>query len=145
MDHASPFTICAWFFSLRNKQRHGELLNEKTFRHAAEQFQREYEVLTEGERNTIWVKDHYRRIDLHLMPFLGKMGLSTITSGTVQEYKITRLKPEDENKRIPSRSTLHHERVTLRMVMKTAVRHGCLLKRLPLPSWNKLPQDTASV
>ena len=115
-----------WFFTLRDKQRHGELLNEKTFRHAAEQFKREYEVLTEGERNTIWVKDHYRRIDLHLMPFLGKMGLSTITSGTVQEYKIGRLKPEDEMKRIPSRSTLHHEMVTLRMVMKTAVRHGWL-------------------
>ncbi|MEO1407910.1 MAG: site-specific integrase, partial [Pseudomonadota bacterium] len=36
------------------------------------------------------------------------------------------LKPDDETKRIPSRSTLHHEMVTLRMVMKTAVRHGWL-------------------
>lgn len=54
------------------------------------------------------------------------LGLSTITSGTVQEYKISRLKPEDQTKRIPSKSTLHHEMVTLRMVMKTAVRHGWL-------------------
>jgi integrase len=115
-----------WFFGLREKERHGELLNEKTFRHAADQFKREYEVLTEGERNSIWVKDHYRRIDLHLAPFFGKLGLSTITSGTVQEYKISRLKPEDKDARVPSRSTLHHEMVTLRMVMKAAVRHGWL-------------------
>lgn len=115
-----------WFFSLRERQRDGELLNEKTFRDAADRFKREYEVLTEGERNSVWVKDHYRRIDLHLIPFFGKLGLSTITSGTVQEYKISRLKPDDETKRIPSRSTLHHEMVTLRMVMKTAVRHGWL-------------------
>jgi len=115
-----------WFFGLRDKQRHEELLDEKTFKNAADRFKREYQVLTEGERNSVWAKDHYRRIDLHLVPFFGKMGLSTITSGTVQEYKISRLKPEDEKQRIPSRSTLHHEMVTLRMVMKTAVRHGWL-------------------
>ena len=86
---------------MRDKERHGELLNEKTFRHAAERFKREYEVLTEGERNAIWVKDHYRRIDLQLMPFFGTMGLSTITSGAVQKYKISRLKPEDDSKRMP--------------------------------------------
>ncbi len=97
-----------WLFSLRDKHRHGELLNEKTFRHAADRFKREYEVLTEGERNKIWVKDHYRRIDMHLMPFFGKLSLSTITSRTVQEYKINRLKPEDKTKHIPSRSTLRH-------------------------------------
>ncbi len=33
-------------YSLRDKERLGELLNEKTLRHAANQFQREYEVLT---------------------------------------------------------------------------------------------------
>lgn len=38
-----------WFFSLRDKQRHGELLNEKTFKHAADQFKREYEVLTRAQ------------------------------------------------------------------------------------------------
>ena len=118
-----------WFFSLRDEDRRGELLSEKTFRHAAERFKLEYEALTDGERNAIWVRDHYRRIDKHLVPFFGKMGLSTITSGTVQDYRIDRLKPE-EKKRIPSRSTLHHEMVTMRMVMKTAVRH-CWLQHLP--------------
>lgn len=114
-----------WYLTLRDKNRRGELLTEKTFRHAAERFKLEYEVLTEGERNAVWVRDHYRRIDKHLTPFFGKMGLSTITSGTVQDYRISRLKPED-GKHIPSRSTLHHEMVTLRMVMKAAVRHGWL-------------------
>lgn len=114
-----------WFFTLRDKNRRGELLTERTFRHAAERFKLEYEVLTEGERNAVWVKDHYRRIDKHLVPFFGKMGLSTITSGTVQDYRIHRLKNE-EGKKVPSRSTLHHEMVTLRLVMKTAVRHRWL-------------------
>ena len=54
------------------------MLNEKTFRQAAERSKLEYEVLTDGERNTGWVKDHNRRIALHLMPIFGKVGLSTI-------------------------------------------------------------------
>jgi len=114
-----------WFYTLNDKDRRGELLNEKTFKQAAEQFKREYEVLTEGERNPEWVKDHYRRIDKYLVPYFGKMGLSTITAGTVQEYRISRLQ-EKEGKRIPSRSTLHHEMVTLRLALKTAVRHQWL-------------------
>jgi len=53
------------------------------------------------------------------------MGLSTITAATVQDYRIHRLKQENGGK-VPSRSTLHHEMVTLRLVMKTAVRHRWL-------------------
>lgn len=114
-----------WFFNLRDKKRRGELLTEKTFKIAAERFKLEYEVLTDGERNPVWVKGHYHRVDAYLMPFLGQMGLSTINAGTVQDYRIWRLAAED-GKHIPSRSTLHHEVVTLRLVLKAAVRHGWL-------------------
>lgn len=111
-----------WYFNLKDKGRKGELAAEKTFRDAAEQFMAEYEVLTSGERNARWVQDHYRRIRMYLMPYFGKMALSQINPGTVQDYRISRLKPA-EGKKPPSRSTLHHETVTLRLVLKAAVRH----------------------
>ena len=114
-----------WFLDLRDKNRRGEIIGEKTFMDAAKIFKEEYEVLTDGERNPRWVKDHYRRIDLHLIPFFGQMGLSTINAGTVQQYRISRINP-DEDSKPPSRSTLHHETVTLRQVLKTAIRHGWL-------------------
>lgn len=114
-----------WYFGLKDKGRRGELTSEKTFKDAADQFITEYEVLTEGERNERWVKDHYRRVRSYLVPYFGKMGLSTINAGTVQEYRVSRMTPE-ESKKLPSRSTLHHETVTLRLVLKTAVRHRWL-------------------
>ena len=36
------------FWNLKDKQRRGEVVGEKTFREAAEQFLREYEIITEG-------------------------------------------------------------------------------------------------
>lgn len=116
-----------WYLELRGKDRAGELHGERTFADAANKFMGEYEILTDGDRNERWVKDHYRRINLHLNPYFGKMALSSITAGTVQEYRISRMsKGEDGTKKLPSRSTLHHETVTLRQVLKTAVRHGWL-------------------
>ena len=53
----------------------------------------EYEILTEGQRNERWVQDHYRRIRSYLMPHFGKMALSQINAGTVQDYRVSRLKP----------------------------------------------------
>jgi len=124
LSHAKEFAE-DWYLELRGKHRRGELHNEKTFADAAKSFMHEYDVLTEGERNERWVKDHYRRCRLHLIPFFGKMGISQVTAGAVQEYRIERLK-KVEGKKIPSRSTLHHETVTLRLVLKTAIRHGWL-------------------
>ena len=37
-----------WYLELRGKHRRGEITNEKTFRQVAEQFLREYEIITEG-------------------------------------------------------------------------------------------------
>ncbi len=124
LSHAKEFAE-DWYLELRGKHRPGELHNEKTFADVAKSFMHEYDVLTEGERNERWVKDHYRRCRMHLVPFFGKMGLSQVTAGSVQEYRIERLE-KVEGKKIPSRSTLHHETVTLRLVLKIAIRHGWL-------------------
>jgi len=114
-----------WYLELRGKQKSGELHGEKTFADAAIKFMGEYEILTEGERNERWVQDHYRRIRKYLNPYFGKMGLSQVTAGAVQEYRVSRMEKK-EGKKTPSRSTLHHETVTLRQVLKTAIRHGWL-------------------
>lgn len=126
-----------WYLGLRDKNRSGELVNEKTFREAAKQFEREYEIITEGQRSPRWVDGHKARLRLHLIPYFGSMGLSQITGGTVQEYRIHRMTPADapnprskanrpHTGKPPSRSTLHDEIVTLRQVLKTAMRHGWL-------------------
>ncbi len=118
-----------WYLELRGKSRTGELTSDRSFKKAAEKFLAEYEVITEGQRNAKYVKDHESRIRNHLIPYFGQLGLSQVTAGSVQEYRVHRMKP-GEGKRVPSRSTLHHEIVTLRQVLKTAMRHGWL-KYLP--------------
>lgn len=117
-----------WYLGLRGKLSRGELASERTFKDAAARFTVEYEVMTEGERNAKYVQDHQSRLRNHLIPYFGKMGLSEISPGAVQEYRLFRLKgPEgSQDHKAPSRSTMHHEMVTLRQVLKTAVRHGWL-------------------
>lgn len=113
-----------WYLELRGKSRSGQLKVEKTFADAAQQFVKEYVPLTNGERNPRYVKDHEARLDNHLLPYFGKLGLSAITAGKVQEYRVMRIMPNPTTGKVPTRSTLHHETVTLRQVMKTALRHG---------------------
>ena len=86
-----------WYLELRGKHNRGELKSEKTFREAAEQFLKEYAVITEGQRNPDYVEGHQRRLKLHLLPFFGNKGLSEITPGLVQEYRIARLNPKQED------------------------------------------------
>ena len=116
-----------WYLELRGKHRRGEINDEKTFREAAAQFRREYEIITEGQRSPIYVDGHRRRLDIHLLPFFGDMGLSEITPGQVQEYRIHRRETAvAERGKPPARNTTHQEIVTLRQTLKTAVRHGWL-------------------
>ena len=120
-----------WYLELRGKLRSGELKTEKTFKDAAAQFVREYEIITQGQRSPIYVKGNERRLELHLIPFFGDMGLSEITPGVVQEYRIHRhQKAISQYGKPPARNTMHQEIVTLRQTLKTAVRHGWL-KYLP--------------
>jgi len=126
LAHAKQFAE-DWYLSLKGKLRTGELKGEKTFREAAAQFEREYEIITEGQRNPRYVADHKARLKLHLVPFFGSMGLSEITAGQVQEYRIHRREKAMAARGKPlSRSAMHHEIVTLRQVLKTALRHGWL-------------------
>lgn len=121
LAHAKDFAT-DWYLELHGKISRGEVKAEKTFKDAAAVFEREYEVITEGQRSPAYVRGHKDRIRLHLNPFIGSKGLSQITPGLVQEYRIHRRQSE----RPPARTTLHHELVTLRQVLKTAVRHGWL-------------------
>lgn len=134
-----------WYLGLRGKSRAGLLKSpQKTFAEAAQQFLKEYGTITEGQRSPKWVEGHGIRLRLHLLPFFGQFGLSEITPGKVQEYRVHRMTPpaaeasatiqvnDGERRRFhrpwkaPSRSTLHDEIVTLRQVLKTAIRHGWL-------------------
>jgi integrase len=59
------------------------------------------------------------------------MGLSEITSGKVQEYRIQRHEEAvAKYGKPPGHNTMHQEIVTLRQTLKTAIRHGWL-DRLP--------------
>ena len=62
----------------RFKQRAGELKNGKTFTFAAAAFRKEYEALTAGERNLEYVKGHWDRLRVHLLPFFGGKLLSEV-------------------------------------------------------------------
>ena len=112
-----------WYLELRGKSKRGEIKNEKTFKQAAERFVVEYEVMTDGERNAKYTADHQARLRNHLLPYFGSLGLSEVTAGKVQDYRMMRMNGEDGYKP-PARSTMQHELVTLRQVLKTALRHG---------------------
>lgn len=112
-----------WYLELHGKQRSGEITNEKTFREAAKQYLTEYEIITEGQRSPIYVAGNKRRLDNYLLPFFGSLGLSQITAGKVQEYRVHR-QSYSRVGRPPARNTMHQEIVTLRQVLKTAIRHG---------------------
>jgi integrase len=120
-----------WYLQLRGKLRNGEIKTEKTFREASEQFLREYDVITQGERSKVYVDGQHWRSRVHLVPFFGHMGLSEITAGKVQEYRIHRLEEAVAKRgKAPAHNTMHQEIVTLRQTLKTAVRQGWL-DRLP--------------
>ena len=123
-----------WFITLKGKDRFGGGIPKgKTFRQAADQFLREYEVITQGERSPIYVAQKGEKLRVHLLPFFGDKAVSEITPGLVQDYRVHRAtsrkrKTKDGTEVVmrPARSTMHHEIVTLRQVLKTANRHGWL-------------------
>src|SRR4029450_1911840 len=64
-----------WYLQLRGKLRSGEIKTEKTFADASAQFLREYEIITQGQRNKVYVEGQEWRSRVHLVPFFGAMGL----------------------------------------------------------------------
>lgn len=137
LSHAKEFAE-DWYLELKGKHRAGAIKEGKTFRFAAEQFQREYAIITQGHRSTKYIDGQTDRIRVHLLPFFGPFVLSEITPGKVQEYRVHRAQqllkkraplqatPEQEEfiLRPPSRSSIHQEIVALRQILKTAHRHG---------------------
>ena len=120
-----------WYLQLRGKLRSGEIKTEKTFREASELYLREYDIITQGERSKVYVKCQHWRSTVHLVPFFGHLGLSEVTAGKVQDYRIHRHEEAMAKRgKPPAHNTLHQEIVTLRQTLKTALRQGWL-DRLP--------------
>jgi integrase len=126
-----------WYLEMRGKSRAGILKTEETFGQAAKKFLTNYAILTEGQRSEKWTEGHEIRLRVHLLPFFSEMGLSKIGSGTAQDYLVHRMttrhlpNPHSRANRPlkdtpPSRSTIHNELVTLRLVLKDAVRRETL-------------------
>jgi integrase len=116
-----------WYLELRGKARGGNLTSGPTFKKAADQFLEEYELITQGQRSPQWVKTYEWMLRVYLLPYFGKMALSEITAGKVQEYRIHRRQIAMEKRgKPPSRTSMHHETVAIRQVLKTAMRHGWL-------------------
>jgi len=127
-----------WYYRLLGLNAVGQLAPKKeiTFREVAEQFTKEYTVMTEGQRAPRWVQGHDIRLRVHLLPFFGDMPISQVTVSKVQEYRVHRMTPKEEKDpkaednrphkkgSIPAPKTLHNEIVTLRQVLRTAERHG---------------------
>lgn len=113
-----------WYLTLKGKASRGEIKKTgRLFRDVADRFIDEYTVITLGERNPDYVRGHRRRLDVHLIPFFGDTPIKEVTSGMIQDYRISRMKTL-RNGKPPSRSTLHQEIVCLRQTLKTALRHG---------------------
>ena len=122
-----------WYLTLQGKLLKGELqdrkkfANEKKFGFAAEQFLREYTVLTQGQRSPIYVAAHRRRLDNHILPFMQDKYLPEITPGLLQDYRVHRHEKAIQlYGKPPARNTIHQEVVVIRQVLKAAVRHGWL-------------------
>jgi len=108
-----------WYLQLRRKLRSGEIKTEKTFREASEQYLREYDIITQGQRNQRYVEGQHWRSRLHLVPFFGNLGLSEVTAGKVQEYRIHRHQEAIAKRgKPPAHNILHQEMVTLRQTLK---------------------------
>ncbi len=118
-----------WFIDLQNQKRDGVLGTTKSFTEAAKKFAEEYQTITVGSRSPKWVRGHMDRIRIHLEPYFANMRIDLINAGTVQEYRTHRMTephhlPDGKEWKPPARNTLHNEVVTLRMILKTALRHG---------------------
>ena len=87
--------------------------------------------MTQGQRNQKYVEGQHWRSKGRLIPFFGDLGISEITAGKIQEYRLHRHQEALREFGKPlGHSTIHQEIVTLRQTLKTAVRHGWL-DRLP--------------
>ncbi len=120
-----------WYLELRGKFKRGELnklveVNRgPLFKQVAEEFIREFPIMTDGQRNQQYVDGHTRRLRKHLIPFFGEKGIVDVTSGLIHEYRLHRMESTKlASGKTPARQTMHQENVVLRQVLKLAMRKG---------------------
>jgi hypothetical protein len=77
-----------WYPQLCGKLRAGEIKNEKTFGEVSAHYIREYDIITQGQRNKRYVEGQYWRCRKRLGRFFGNLGISEITLGKIQDYRI---------------------------------------------------------
>jgi len=117
-----------WYLGLRGRAHAGLLTKQtrrrgKKFKEAAARFLEEARILPQGQRGPTWLTQYELKLSGIILPFLGEKCLAEITSGLIQEYRIWRAQ-NCKTGRAPSRSTVHKEIVCIRLVLKTASRHG---------------------
>jgi integrase len=135
-----------WYLGLRGKLAAGIIepkSKERTFADATKEYLREIKVLTISTRSPRYVEGLEIRLNAHLLPYFGKMALSSINRGVVQSYRVKRAeetiakttvpaKPATADSpaqaeipgKAPARSTMLHEIVHLRQVLKFAEGKG---------------------
>lgn len=115
-----------WYLDLRGKLKNGAIEpDERSFRSAAAGYIREMRVLTIGARSKKYVEFLELRMNRHLLPYFGSMGLSKITKGVAQSYLVQRIETTmSTTGKPPSRSTLLQEIVHVRQVLKFAESNG---------------------
>src|SRR5579872_5623111 len=62
-----------WYLQLRGKLRGGEIKSEKTFREVSEHYLREFDIITQGQRNKHYVEGQHWRSSGRLVPFFGNL------------------------------------------------------------------------
>jgi len=107
------------------RRRKPAVASGPTFGEAAEAFLGEYEVITQGERNAVYVKNKRQHVDNHLLPFFGaNRPVKEVTADLIQAYRVHRVSTGVDlrtgKQKRPAHSTLHSEVVTLRQILKTA-------------------------
>ena len=82
-----------WYLHLRGQASVGvlpapseEAKAEPTFADVADQFIKEYALLTEGQRAPRWVQGHQIRLRLYLLPFFGSLPVSVNTRASFNLY-----------------------------------------------------------
>ena len=126
-----------WYINLKGRAKWGGGLpaakpKGMLFPDAGKRFLDEYVVLTEGERSAKYVEVLRYKIEGPLNEFFEHKVVEEIDDNLVLEYRVHRAKATDKdgNPKPPARTTIHHEIVALRHVLKSAKRHGDL-KHMP--------------
>ncbi len=115
-----------WYLELRGKLRAGLIKKkEHTFASAADEYLREMKVLTVGVRSPKYIAYMELRLNKHILPFFASKGLSEVTRGLVQSYRVKRAEETIERTgKQPARSTMQQEIVHIRQILKFAEGRG---------------------